>query len=106
MPILLSLIAQCSFYASVSSLNILLGYIENLTVLKLDLKTLTIPTRNLCEGFLIFTINLPLTIAFDVTHLGKIMTSKLDRKPERKQHNNYLNFLYSFENIPIMFEIG
>lgn len=75
--------------------------------MKSDLKTLTIPFKKPYEGFLIFTIiDLPLTIAFDVTHLGKIMTSKLDRKPERKQHNNYPNFLYSFENIPIMFEIG
>ena len=53
---LLPLIAQCSFYVSVSSLNILLRYIENLTALKLDLKTLTIPTRNPCEGFLIFIL--------------------------------------------------
>ena len=80
-------------------------YTENLAVLKSDLKTLAIPFKKPYEGFLIFTIDLPLTIAFDVTHLGKILTSKLDRKPERKQHD-YPNFLYSFENIPIMFEIG
>ena len=38
---LLPLIAQRSFSASVPSFNILLGYIENLKALKLDLKTLT-----------------------------------------------------------------
>ena len=56
---LLPLITQCSFHASVSSLNILLGYIENLKALKLDLKTLTILTRKPRKGFLIFIIYLP-----------------------------------------------
>ena len=40
---LLPLIVQCGFHASLYSLNILLGYIENLKALKLDQKTLTIP---------------------------------------------------------------
>ena len=55
---LLPLIAQCGFHASVSSLNILLRYIENLKALKLDPKALTIPTNKMCEGFLIFIIYL------------------------------------------------
>ena len=42
---LMPLIAQCGFHASVSSLNKLLGNIENLKVVKLDPKTLTIPTK-------------------------------------------------------------
>ena len=53
---LLPLIAQCSFYASVSSLNIFLRYIENLKALELDPKTLTTQTRKPCEEFLIFII--------------------------------------------------
>ena len=53
---LLPLIAQCSFYARVSSLNILLRYIENLKALELDPKTLTAQTKKPCEEFLIFII--------------------------------------------------
>ena len=41
---LLPLIAQSGFHASVSSLNILLGYIKNLKALKLNQNTLTIAT--------------------------------------------------------------
>ena len=52
---LLQLIAQCSFYAHVSSLNIFLGY-EKLKALKLDPKTLTTSTKKPCEEFLIFII--------------------------------------------------
>ena len=52
---LLPLIEQCSFYARVSSLNIFLGY-EKSKALKLDPKTLTIPTKKPCEEFLIFII--------------------------------------------------
>ena len=51
---LLPLIAQCSFYASISSLNILLGFIENLKALKLDLKTDSQHKPKNCEEFLIF----------------------------------------------------
>ena len=60
---LLPLIAQCGFHASLYSLNILLGYIENLKALKLDPKTLTILTEKLCEGF----HNLSITLTSDVT---------------------------------------
>ena len=49
----------CIFQASVSSLHILLGYIENLNALKLEPKTLTTQTKNLCEELLIFIIYLP-----------------------------------------------
>ena len=50
---LLPLIVQCGFHASLYSLNILLEYIENLKALKLDPKTLTIPTKKkMCEGFI------------------------------------------------------
>ena len=62
---LLPLIVQCGFHASLYSLNILLGYIENLKALKLDPKTLTIPTKTLCEGF----HNLSIAMASDVTHI-------------------------------------
>ena len=55
---LLPLITQRSFYASASSLNLLLGYIDNLTAFKLDLKTLTKLTKKPQEGFLIFIIYL------------------------------------------------
>ena len=57
--------AQCGFHASLYSLNILLGYIENLKALKLDPKTLTIPTKKLCEGF----HNLSIALASDATHI-------------------------------------
>ena len=72
------LIARCSFHATVSPLNILLGYIENLKALKLEPKTLTTQTKKPCEEFLVF-INLPTAMASDVTH-SKILMSKLDRK--------------------------
>ena len=58
------LIALYGFHVSMYSLNILLGYIENLKALKLDPKTLTIPTKKLCKGF----HNLSITMASDVTH--------------------------------------
>ena len=63
---LLPLIVQCGFHASLYSLNILLGYIENLKALKLDPKTLTIPTKKLCEGF----YNLSIIMASDVIHIN------------------------------------
>lgn len=53
---LLPLIAQCGFYASVYSLNILLGYIENLKALKLDPENLITQTKKPCEEFLIFIL--------------------------------------------------
>ena len=53
---ILPLIAQCNFYVLVSSLNIFLGYVENLKALKLDPKTLTTPAKKPFEEFLIFII--------------------------------------------------
>ena len=60
----LQFIAQYGFHASMYSLNILLGHIENLKALKLDPKTLTIPTKKLCKGF----HNLSIAMASDVTN--------------------------------------
>ena len=81
---LLQLIAQCSFYARVSSLNIFLGY-EKLKALKLDPKTLTTSTKKPCEEFLIFIIYIYTTKASDVTHIRKILMSKLmTEKPGSK----------------------
>ena len=49
--------------------------------------------------------NISTTMASDVTHICKILMSKLDRKPESKQQLNIQNSLHRFENIPLLFEI-
>lgn len=48
------------------------------------MKTPAIPIKKPCEGFLIFTIDLPYAIASDVTHVIKSLMSELDGKT-RKQ---------------------
>ena len=77
---LMPLIVQCGFHVSVSSLNMLLGNIENLKALKLDPKTHNTNQKKLCEEFLIFII-----MASDVTHIiCKILMSNLDRKTRKE----------------------
>ena len=101
---LLPLTAQCSFHASVSSLNILLGYIENLKALKLDPKTLTYINQKTVWGISDFH-NLSITMASDVTHnICKILMSKTWQK-NQKGNSNIINSLHRFENIPLLFEI-
>ena len=67
---LLPLMAKCGFHASLYSLNILLGYIENLKSLEIRP---TITTKKLCEGF----YNLSIVMASDATHITcKILMRK------------------------------
>ena len=83
---LLPLIVQCGFHASLYSLNILLGYIENLKALKLDPKTLTTPTKKLCEG----SYNLSIVMASDVIHIiCKILMRKTRKKTNVQQYPKF-----------------
>ena len=80
---LLPFIAQCNFYASVYSLNTLLGYIENLKNLEIRPRDSHNTNQKTVCGISDFH-NLSTTVASDVTHIRKISMSNLIRKT-RKQ---------------------